>query len=47
MSNKVIDQYIGRNFAFYNGDSCEILQDIKDNSIDLKEKHRLNRIRLD
>lgn len=35
MSNKVIDQYIGRNFAFYNGDSCEILQDIKDNSIDL------------
>lgn len=35
MNNKVIDQYIGRNFAFYNGDSCEILQDIKDNSIDL------------
>lgn len=35
MSNKVIDQYIGRNFAFYNGDSCEILQGIKDNSIDL------------
>lgn len=35
MSNRVIDQYIGRNFAFYNGDSCEILQDIKDNSIDL------------
>lgn len=24
--DKVIDQYIGRNFAFYNGDSCEVLQ---------------------
>lgn len=32
---KVIDQYIGRNFAFYNGDSCEILKGLKDESIDL------------
>lgn len=23
---KVVNQYIGRNFAFYNGDSCEVLQ---------------------
>lgn len=35
MNKKVIDQYIGRNFAFYNGDSCEILQDLNDESIDL------------
>lgn len=30
---KVIDQYIGKNFAFYNGDSCEILKDIPSDSI--------------
>lgn len=33
--DKVIDQYIGRNFAFYNGDSCEVLQGLKDESIDI------------
>lgn len=32
---KVVNQYIGRNFAFYNGDSCEVLQGIADESIDL------------
>ena len=32
---KVVNQYIGRNFAFYNGDSCEVLQGIGDESIDL------------
>lgn len=35
MENKIIEQYIGRNFAFYNGDSCEILQNLADESIDL------------
>lgn len=30
---KVIDQYIGRNFAFYNGDSCELIKDIPSDSI--------------
>ncbi len=32
---KVINQYVGRNFAFYNGDSCEILKGLRDESIDL------------
>lgn len=32
---KVVNQYIGRNFAFYNGDSCEVLQGLGDESIDL------------
>lgn len=31
--NGVIDQYIGRNFAFYNGDSCEVLKNLPDDSI--------------
>lgn len=31
--DKVINQYIGRNFAFYNGDSCEVLKRIPDESI--------------
>ena len=31
---KVLDQTIGKNFAFYNGDSCEILKGIVSNSID-------------
>ena len=31
---KVLNQTIGRNFAFYNGDSCEVLKGFKDNSID-------------
>lgn len=35
MEKRVIDQYIGRNFAFYNGDSCEVLQNLKEESIDL------------
>jgi len=35
MNNNVIDQYIGRNFAFYNGDSCEVLTNLKDESIDI------------
>ena len=30
---EVIKQYIGSNFAFYNGDSCEVLKGIPDNSI--------------
>lgn len=30
---QAIDQYIGNNFAFYNGDSCEILKEIPDESI--------------
>lgn len=33
--NNVIDQYIGRNFAFYQGDSCEVLKNLNDESIDL------------
>lgn len=31
--DKVINQHIGRNFAFYNGDSCEVLKRIPDESI--------------
>lgn len=31
---KVLNQYIGRNFAIYNGDSCEILKGLPDKSID-------------
>ena len=31
---KVLNQYIGRNFAIYNGDSCEVLKGLPDNSID-------------
>ena len=30
---KVIEQYQGRNFTFYNGDSCEILKSLPDDSI--------------
>lgn len=30
---KVIDEYIGSRFAFYNGDSCEILKNFPNNSI--------------
>lgn len=30
---EVINQYIGKNFAFYNGDSCEVLKGIPDSSI--------------
>lgn len=33
--NNVVDQYIGRNFAFYQGDSCEVLKNLNDESIDL------------
>lgn len=35
MENKtsVIDQYQGNNFTFYNGDSCEVLQGLPDESI--------------
>ena len=29
----VIDQYIGNRFAFYNGDSCEVLKELPDNSV--------------
>ena len=29
----VKDQYIGKNFALYNGDSCEVLKEVPDNSI--------------
>lgn len=29
----VIDMYEGRNFVFYNGDSCEVLKGIPDNSV--------------
>lgn len=29
----ILDQYIGRNFALYNGDCIEVLRDIPDNSI--------------
>lgn len=32
---EVINQYLGRNFALYNGDSCEVLQGLEDESIDL------------
>ena len=32
---KVLDQYEGKNFAIYNGDSVEVLQGIPDNSIHL------------
>lgn len=31
---KVLDQTIGTNFALYNGDSCEVLRGLPDNSID-------------
>lgn len=31
---KVLNQTIGKNFAFYHGDSCEILKGLEDNSID-------------
>lgn len=31
---KVLNQLIGKKFAFYNGDSCEVLKGLKDNSID-------------
>lgn len=30
---KVIDQHIGKNFAIYHGDSCEVLKGIPDNSV--------------
>lgn len=30
---KVIDQYQGNNFVFYNGDSCEIMKELPDNSV--------------
>lgn len=33
METKVLNQHIGRNFAIYNGDSCEVLKGIPDNSI--------------
>lgn len=33
MNNGVINQYIGRRFAFYNGDSCEVLKNIPDESV--------------
>lgn len=29
----VIDMYEGKNFVFYNGDSCEVLREIPDNSV--------------
>ena len=32
---EVLNQYIGRNFALYNGDSCEVLKGLADESIDL------------
>lgn len=32
---EVLKQYMGRNFALYNGDSCEVLQGLGDESIDL------------
>lgn len=35
MKMEVINQYLGRNFALYNGDSCEVLQGLEDESIDL------------
>lgn len=30
---KVLDQAIGKNYAIYNGDSCEVLKDLPDNSV--------------
>lgn len=30
---RVKDQYISDNFALYNGDACEVLQDLPDNSV--------------
>ena len=33
MDIKVLDQCVGEKYALYNGDSCEIIKNIPDNSI--------------